>query len=208
MSIINCQLVSKSFGKVKALERISFDVQPGELFGIIGPDGAGKTTLFRILTTLILADTGTVRVDGKDVVKDFKAIRNEVGYMPGRFSLYQDLTVEENIQFTKDIYGTSIDIAEILEMTALLKYRDIPVGKLPIPLKKMSHFACVLSTDFDLLILEEPSMSFDDDSNQKLIELSKILKNQGKGIAIFTAKKIDLNYCDRVYYIETLEGVN
>ena len=118
------------------------------------------------------------------------------------------MTVEENIQFTKDIYGTSIDIAEILEMTALLKYRDIPVGKLPIPLKKMSHFACVLSTDFDLLILEEPSMSFDDDSNQKLIELSKILKNQGKGIAIFTAKKIDLNYCDRVYYIETLEGVN
>ena len=119
------------------------------------------------------------------------------------------MTIELRLNFIpSQINSISLKIIEILEMTALTKYKNTPVGKLPIPLKKMSHFACVLSTDFELLILEEPSMSFDDDSTQKLIELSNILKKQGKGIAIFTAKKNDLNYCDRIYYIETLEGVN
>ena len=101
--------ISKSYGKVTALTDISFDVKPGELFGLIGPDGAGKTTLFRILTTLLLADKGQAVVAGYDVLKEYKSIRNSVGYMPGRFSLYQDLTVEENLNFFATIFGTTIE---------------------------------------------------------------------------------------------------
>ena len=101
--------VSKSYKDVKALQNITFDVKPGELFGLIGPDGAGKTTLFRILTTLLLADEGIATVAGFDVIKDYKTIRNSVGYMPGKFSLYQDLTVEENLNFFATIFGTTIE---------------------------------------------------------------------------------------------------
>ena len=150
------------------LKEISFDVNKSEIIGIFCKIDNGQEQIIDSICGIKKIKEGKI-----SIVKNFYAIHHDS-------AIYEDLTVEENIQFTKDIYGTSIDIAEILEMTALLKYRDIPVGKLPI----------------------------DDDSNQKLIELSKILKNQGKGIAIFTAKKIDLNYCDRVYYIETLEGVN
>ncbi|WP_417882552.1 ATP-binding cassette domain-containing protein, partial [Xanthomarina gelatinilytica] len=99
--------ISKSYKEVKALQDISFEVKPNELFGLIGPDGAGKTTLFRILTTLLIADKGQASVAGFDVLKDFKDIRKHVGYMPGRFSLYQDLTVEENLEFFATIFGTT-----------------------------------------------------------------------------------------------------
>lgn len=101
--------ISKSYKKVKALQNISFEVKEGELFGLIGPDGAGKTTLFRILTTLLIADKGIATVAGFDVVADYKKIRNSVGYMPGKFSLYQDLTVEENLNFFATIFGTTIE---------------------------------------------------------------------------------------------------
>jgi len=104
LSIVNCQLISLKYGNVVALQDISFEVERGELFGLIGPDGAGKTSLFRVLTTLILADSGTATVDGLDVVSDYKEIRNRVGYMPGRFSLYQDLTVEENLNFFATVF--------------------------------------------------------------------------------------------------------
>ena len=100
--------ISKTYGKTNALKDISFEVKENELFGFIGPDGAGKTTLFRILTTLLLADTGTVIINGRDVVKDYKSVRSNIGYMPGRFSLYQDLSVEENLTFFATIFGTSI----------------------------------------------------------------------------------------------------
>ena len=106
---IKVRNISKAYDKVKALENISFEVKKGELFGLIGPDGAGKTTLFRILTTLLIADEGEANVAGYDVVKDYKSIRNHVGYMPGRFSLYQDLTVEENLNFFATIFGTTIE---------------------------------------------------------------------------------------------------
>lgn len=101
--------ISKRYGKVEALRGVSFAVKPGELFGLIGPDGAGKSTLFRILTTLLLADEGTATVGGADVVKDYKEIRRKVGYMPGRFSLYQDLTVEENLNFFATVFHTTIE---------------------------------------------------------------------------------------------------
>ncbi len=106
---ISLRHISKSFKTVQAVKDISFEVNSGELFGLIGPDGAGKTTLFRILTTLLLADQGKASVAGMDVIKDYKAIRSSVGYMPGRFSLYQDLTVEENLKFFATIFGTTIE---------------------------------------------------------------------------------------------------
>ena len=99
MSIIEINNLSKSYGKTKALDNVSFNVERGELFGLIGPDGAGKTTLFRLLTTLLTPDEGSATVDGRDIVKDYLNIRSQVGYMPGRFSLYPDLTVEENLEF-------------------------------------------------------------------------------------------------------------
>src|SRR4029079_8405036 len=105
---ISVQNISKSYNKVSAVEDISFEVSKGELFGLIGPDGAGKTTIFRILTTLLLPNSGSAQVAGFDIIKDYKAIRNAVGYMPGRFSLYQDLTVEENLKFFATIFGTTI----------------------------------------------------------------------------------------------------
>ncbi len=108
MSII-VQNISKSYNKIKAIDAISFEVKEGELFGLIGPDGAGKTTIFRILTTLLLANEGSVTVSGFDIIKDYKIIRNSVGYMPGKFSLYQDLSVEENLKFFATIFGTAIE---------------------------------------------------------------------------------------------------
>lgn len=108
MQTIVVKNINKSYEEAKALNNISFSVEKGELFGIIGPDGAGKTTLFRILTTLILPDTGTATIEGLDVVKDYKKIRTQVGYMPGKFSLYQDLTVEENLQFFATVFHTTI----------------------------------------------------------------------------------------------------
>ena len=109
MSAISVQNIKRNYGKVEALKGLSFEVEKGEIFGIIGPDGAGKTTLFRILTTLLLADSGTAIVDGNDVVKEYKEIRKKVGYMPGRFSLYQDLTVEENLKVFASIFNTTIE---------------------------------------------------------------------------------------------------
>jgi ABC-type multidrug transport system ATPase subunit len=106
--IVNCQFINKSFGTLEALKNISFEVSKGEIFGLIGPDGAGKTTLFRILTSLILADSGKALVDGLDVVKDYTELRKHIGYMPGKFSLYQDLSVEENLNFYATIFNTTI----------------------------------------------------------------------------------------------------
>ena len=109
MNNVVIQHISKSYGNIPALQDITLDIQPGELFGLIGPDGAGKTSLFRILTTLLLADSGTASVCGLDVVRGYKEIRNRVGYMPGRFSLYQDLTVEENLNFFATVFNTTVE---------------------------------------------------------------------------------------------------
>ncbi|MCB0466465.1 MAG: ABC transporter ATP-binding protein, partial [Aequorivita sp.] len=130
---ISLNHISKSYEKVKAVQDVTFEVKSGELFGLIGPDGAGKTTIFRILTTLLLADEGTASVAGMDVVKDYKAIRNSVGYMPGRFSLYQDLTVEENLKFFATIFGTAIEenYDLIKEIYAQIEpFKDRRAGKL------------------------------------------------------------------------------
>lgn len=205
LSIVNCQLVSKSFGKVKALERISFDVQPGELFGIIGPDGAGKTTLFRILTTLILADTGTVRVDGMDVVKDFKAIRNEVGYMPGRFSLYQDLTVEENLDVFAKVFRTSIEenyhlIEDIYKQIEPFKKRR--AGKLSGGMKQKLALCCALIHKPKVLFLDEPTTGVDPVSRKEFWDMLKKLKAQGITILVSTPYMDEASLCDRIALIQ------
>src|SRR4051812_32914965 len=111
MPAVSLKNICKTYdnGKVKAVNNVSFDVERGELFGLIGPDGAGKTSIFRILTTLLLADKGQATVAGMDVVKDYRAIRKSVGYMPGRFSLYQDLTVAENLTFFATIFKTTLE---------------------------------------------------------------------------------------------------
>ena len=205
LSIINCQLVSKSYGKVKALEHISFDVQPGELFGIIGPDGAGKTTLFRILTTLILADTGTVRVDGMDVVKDFKAIRNEVGYMPGRFSLYQDLTVEENLDVFAKVFRTSIEenyhlIEDIYKQIEPFKKRR--AGKLSGGMKQKLALCCALIHKPKVLFLDEPTTGVDPVSRKEFWDMLKRLNAQNITILVSTPYMDEASLCDRIALIQ------
>lgn len=205
LSIINCQSVSKSYGKVKALEHISFDVQCGELFGIIGPDGAGKTTLFRILTTLILADTGTVRVDGLDVVKDFKAIRNEVGYMPGRFSLYQDLTVEENLNVFAKVFKSSIEenyhlIEDIYKQIEPFKKRR--AGKLSGGMKQKLALCCALIHKPKVLFLDEPTTGVDPVSRKEFWGMLKKLKAQGITIIVSTPYMDEASLCDRIALIQ------
>lgn len=138
MNAIEVHNLSKSFGKVQALKDIDLEIHEGEIFGLIGPDGAGKTTLFRILATLLLSNDGSATVDGKDVKREYKEIRKCIGYMPGRFSLYQDLTVEENLRFFASVFGTTLEenyhlIEDIYKM--LEPFKDRPAGKLSADLK-------------------------------------------------------------------------
>ena len=156
--------VTKCYGEVEALKKVSFSVNPGELFGIIGPDGAGKSTLFRILTTLLLADSGTATVNGLDVVKDYKQIRQQVGYMPGRFSLYQDLTVEENLDFFATVFHTTIrenydlvkDIYQQIE-----PFRKRRAGALSGGMKQKLALSCALIHKPGILFLDEPTTGVD-----------------------------------------------
>ena len=177
MQAVVVKNIVKTYGKkkeVKALNDISFEVQPGELFGIIGPDGAGKTSLFRILTTLLLADSGEASVDGFDVVKDYKAIRNCVGYMPGRFSLYPDLSVEENLNFFATIFNTSIKenyelIRDIYVQIEPFKKRK--AGKLSGGMKQKLALSCALIHRPRILFLDEPTTGVDAVSRKEFWEM-------------------------------------
>lgn len=160
MSAIIVENISKSFGKIKALDSVSFQVNRGELFGLIGPDGAGKTTLFRLLTTLLYPDEGKVTVDGYDSVQDYLKIRQHVGYMPGRFSLYQDLTVEENLKFFAALFG--VEVEESYDLVAPI-YRQIEpfknrrAGKLSGGMKQKLALSCALIHRPSVLFLDEPT---------------------------------------------------
>ena len=191
---------------VTALHGISFEVEKGELFGIIGPDGAGKTSLFRILTTLLLADAGNAVVDGSDVVKDYKTIRQHVGYMPGRFSLYQDLTVQENLDFFATIFNTSIDenydlVKEIYSQ--IEPFKDRKAGKLSGGMKQKLALSCALIHRPTVLFLDEPTTGVDAVSRKEFWEMLKTLKQQGITILVSTPYMDEASLCDRVALIQS-----
>lgn len=204
MPAVTVEHIVKTYGKKKevlALNDISFDVSEGELFGIIGPDGAGKTSLFRILTTLLLADSGTATVDGSDVVKDYKAIRKKVGYMPGKFSLYPDLSVEENLNFFATIFNTSIE--ENYELVKNIYVQIEPfkkrrAGKLSGGMKQKLALSCALIHRPTVLFLDEPTTGVDAVSRKEFWEMLRHLKQQGITILVSTPYMDEANLCDRV----------
>ncbi|HEV8273201.1 MAG TPA: ABC transporter ATP-binding protein [Chitinophagaceae bacterium] len=208
MNAVIVENIIKTYGKKKevtALSDISFDVSQGELFGIIGPDGAGKTSLFRILTTLLLADSGKATVDGFDVVKDYKAIRKRVGYMPGKFSLYPDLSVEENLNFFATIFNTSINenydlIKDIY--VQIEPFKDRKAGKLSGGMKQKLALSCALIHRPSVLFLDEPTTGVDAVSRKEFWEMLKGLKRQGITILVSTPYMDEAGLCDRVALIQ------
>lgn len=202
---ISLRNIDKSYKKHLAVRDISFEVNSGELFGLIGPDGAGKTTIFRILTTLLLPDTGQATVAGFDVVKDYKSIRQSVGYMPGRFSLYQDLTVEENLTFFATIFGTTIEenydlIKDIYEQ--IEPFKDRRAGKLSGGMKQKLALSCALIHKPKVLFLDEPTTGVDPVSRKEFWEMLKRLQKRGITILVSTPYMDEAALCDRIALIQ------
>ena len=201
---VRFQQLGKLYGNVMALNNVSCDIEKGELFGIIGPDGSGKTTLFRILTTLITADSGTATVNGLDVIKDYKKIRTCVGYMPGRFSLYQDMTVEENLTFFASVFGTTIKenyalVEDIYKQIEPFKNRR--AGKLSGGMKQKLALSCALIHKPTVLFLDEPTTGVDPVSRKEFWEMLKRLKAQGITILVSTPYMDEATLCDRIALI-------
>lgn len=203
MQDVIVQNITKTFdkGNVKSLNNISFSVEKGELFGLIGSDGAGKTTLFRILTTLLLADSGQASVNASDVVIDFKEIRSKVGYMPGKFSLYQDLSVEENLNFFASIFNTTVAenynlIKEIYVQLEPFKARK--AGKLSGGMKQKLALCCALIHRPAVLFLDEPTTGVDAVSRKEFWEMLKRLKKEGITILVSTPYMDEANLCERI----------
>jgi len=191
--------------KITAVDDVSFSVNEGELFGLIGPDGAGKSSVFRILTTLLLADSGSASVMEFDVVKDYKEIRKIVGYMPGRFSLYQDLSVEENLEFFATIFNTTIEanynlIADIYVQLEPFKKRR--AGKLSGGMKQKLALCCALIHKPKVLFLDEPTTGVDPVSRKEFWEMLKRLKEQGISILVSTPYMNEAKLCDRIALIQ------
>ncbi len=202
---IKLENISKSFKEVKAIKNVSFEVKKGELFGLIGPDGAGKTTIFRILTTLLLADEGNASVAGLDVLTDYKTIRTKVGYMPGRFSLYQDLTVEENLNFFATIFGTTVEenyhlIKDIYVQLEPFKTRR--AGKLSGGMKQKLALCCALIHKPKVLFLDEPTTGVDPVSRKEFWEMLKRLQQDGITMLVSTPYMDEAALCDRVALIQ------
>lgn len=191
--------------QVQALDNISFEVKAGELFGLIGPDGAGKTTLFRILTTLLLADSGQASVAGFDVVKDFWDIRKSVGYMPGRFSLYQDLSIQENLDFFATIFNTTVaENYHLIEdiYTQLAPFKDRPAGKLSGGMKQKLALCCALVHEPKVLFLDEPTTGVDPVSRKDFWDMLDRLKAKGISILVSTPYMDEAKRCDRIALIQ------
>lgn len=198
---VKIEAISKDYGLMEALQDISLDIHSGELFGLIGPDGAGKTTLFRILATLLLADKGKATVCGLDVVRDYKKIRAMVGYMPGRFSLYQDLTVEENLNFFATVFNTTI--AENYELVRdiyvqIEPFKKRKAGKLSGGMKQKLALSCALIHRPEVLFLDEPTTGVDPVSRVEFWDMLDRLKKQGITILVSTPYMDEASRCDRI----------
>lgn len=205
MKAISVQNINKKYRDIQALNNISFDVEQGEIYGIIGPDGAGKTSLFRILTSLLLADSGTAIIDGLDVVSDYKEIRRHIGYMPGRFSLYQDLTVEENLEFFATVFNTTIQenyylIKDIYQQIEPFKNRR--AGKLSGGMKQKLALSCALIHKPAILFLDEPTTGVDPVSRKEFWEMLRKLKEQNITILVSTPYMDEATLCDRIALIQ------
>jgi ABC-type multidrug transport system ATPase subunit len=207
MNSIILENISKTYNKsaIPAVDAISFSVKEGELFGLIGPDGAGKTSLFRILATLLLPDKGSATVCGFDVVKDYKSVRGIVGYMPGKFSLYQDLTVEENLNFFATVFGTTVEknyelIREIYVQIEPFKNRR--AGKLSGGMKQKLALCCALIHKPEVLFLDEPTTGVDTVSRREFWEMLKRLQEQKITILVSTAYMDEATLCDRIGLIQ------
>ena len=202
---ISVQNISKSYKKIKAVDNVSFEVNSGELFGLIGPDGAGKTTLFRILTTLLIADEGKATVANLDVIKDYKTIRNSVGYMPGKFSLYQDLTVEENLRFFATIFGTTIeenyDLIEDIYVQ-IEPFKNRRAGALSGGMKQKLALCCALIHAPKVLFLDEPTTGVDPVSRKEFWQMLKRLQKKGITILVSTPYMDEASLCDRIALIQ------
>lgn len=197
--------ISKSFRKVEALKNINFKAKSGELYGIIGPDGAGKTTLFRIMATLTLPDAGRVEIDGMDVVKDFMAVRQYTGYMPGRFALYQDLTVEENLEFFASVYNTKVstnyDLIKSI-YSHIEPFKNRQAGKLSGGMKQKLALSCALIHKPQVLLLDEPTTGVDPVSRREFWDILKDLKLMGITIIVSTPYMDEASLCDRIGLIK------
>ena len=205
LSKITAENLSKSYGSVQAIKDINLSVREGEIFGLIGPDGAGKTTLFRILTSLLLPDTGSATVAGLDIVKDYKQLRTVIGYMPGRFSLYQDLTVEENLEFFASVFGTSIRenydlIAPIYVQIEPFKSRR--AGALSGGMKQKLALCCALIHKPEVLFLDEPGTGVDPVSRKEFWDMLRDLRQQGLTMLVSTPYMDEAELCDRVALIQ------
>src|ERR1043165_3480321 len=207
--MVTANNIVKFYGKgndrIQALKGVTFDVDKGEIFGLIGPDGAGKTSLFRILTTLLLPDGGNAKVNGLDVVADFKKIRSSVGYMPGRFSLYHDLTVEENLAFFATIFNTTIEsnydlISDIYSQ--IEPFRERRAGKLSGGMKQKLALCCALIHRPSVLFLDEPTTGVDAVSRKAFWEMLKRLKQQNITILVSTPYMDEAGLCDRIALLQ------
>jgi len=205
MPAIEIDHISKSYGQVSALHEVSFKVQDRELFGLIGPDGAGKSTLFRILTTLLLADSGKATVCGYDVVKEYRKIRKIAGYMPGKFSLYQDLSVLENLEFFATIFGSSLDENDELIRVIyqqLEPFKNRPAGKLSGGMKQKLALCCALIHRPSVLFLDEPTTGVDAVSRKEFWEMLQGLREKGIAILVSTPYMDEASLCDRIALIQ------
>ncbi|MDO5970139.1 ABC transporter ATP-binding protein [Flavivirga aquimarina] len=208
MDAITVEHITKKYGGVLALNDVSFTVGKGELFGLIGPDGAGKSTLFRILTTLLLADKGKGTVAGHPIVNEYKEIRKKVGYMPGRFSLYQDLSIEENLSFFATIFGTTVEdnydlIKDIYVQIEPFKKRL--AGKLSGGMKQKLALCCALIHKPEVLFLDEPTTGVDAVSRVEFWDMLKKLKTKGIAILVSTPYMDEATLCDRIALIQNGE---
>lgn len=208
MTDIELRNISKTYekGQVKAVDDVTFSVNKGELFGLIGPDGAGKTSILRMLTTLLLPDSGNATVNGLDIVKDYKNLRQRIGYMPGRFSLYQDLTVEENLHFFATLFNTSIRenyelIREIYVQIEPFKNRR--AGNLSGGMKQKLALCCALIHKPEVLFLDEPTSGIDAVSRKELWHMLKGLKEQEITILVSTPYMDEATLCDKIALIQT-----